>query len=991
MAALVGKRPFFIDRALQFLQSASLSANPDMALNRALHYARACVSPHNFFSLAVEIPQLIDDLMTAFGGSEYLSSILIRNPGYLPWLVAVMDAEGSASLQQRAAQLLQEMDSRRSGESKRAAMRRFKRRETLRIGMRDLLQTADVDETTAQLAAVADASFQAAYRLAESEMEGEPLNADGSTAAYCVIGMGKLGGGELNFSSDVDILCVYSEDGETTLGEANQTYFQKLTEKLIEIMSAPTQEGYVFRVDLRLRPQGGSSPLARSLASYQGYYEAWGELFDRQALIKARYTAGDETLARRFLAMTEPFVYRALADAAEIEDVLEEIYRTKLHIEARIAEKEDPRLHVKLGPGGIRDIEFTAQAMQLTSGGPDRSLRARGSIDAIDALAAAGRFSREEAERLKEAYRFMRRVENCIQLVSDQQRYSLPSDEAEWERHARRLGYTESPSETFRNDYVSRQKFIRRVFDRLFRADENSFRRNMNRLLDEETPSPETEQFLRSYGLADAREASRALNALAKGSARVRFSPRVRRAFRNFAEPLLSDLQETPDPALALKQLESFLSASKARASYYEMLRESGPIRQLVVRLLGESRFIGDILAQNPVVFELLVSGAEMTERFETVEPLLEKLQTQAARSKEDPVYAARRFRQAQMVRIGARDLLDEYDVRAATLELSLLAEAILRFETERIFHELAERKGAPAHEDGSPAAYAVIGMGKLAGRELNYSSDLDAQFVYSGPGKTAKGEPNGAFFSQLATAVASQWKRPLLGSRFYDLDLRLRPYGRGGPMALTVEGYREYYDLHAELWERQAAVKSRPVAGCAALGARWMENARAFAYPHPLTPEEAEQIYNVRARKEEQAARETGRNRNFKSGYGGLVDIEFLAQALQMRWGVEYPDVRTPNTLEALEALTRRGKMEPTARDELRDAYLQLRKVEDRLQIVENRPHSSLPSGAEALSQLARRMYYESAEAFLADRQAAADAVRSRYESVFRALMKRS
>ena len=755
-------------------------------------------------------------------------------------------------------------------------------------------------------------------------------------------------------------------------------------------MSAPTQDGYVFRVDLRLRPQGGSSPLARSFASYEGYYETWGELFDRQALIKARYAAGDENLARAFLSMTEAFAYRTLQDAAEIEDILEEIYRTKLHIEARIAQKEEPRLHVKLGPGGIRDIEFIAQAMQLTRGGVDRSLRARGSINALNALAAAGHLPDEEAERLKEAYRFMRRVENCIQLVSDQQRYSLPSDEAEWERHARRLGYAESPSETFRRDFEERQALIRGVFDRLFRADESPFRRMMNRLLDEDSPSPETAEFLLSYGLEDAKSASRALNALAKGSSRVRFSPRVRRAFRDFAEPLLNELKETPDPSLALTQLERFLSASKARASYFDLLKEVGPIRQLLVKLLGESRFIGDILAQNPVVFETLVGGAQMGERVESPAPLYEKLTAQADRAKEDPTLAARRFRQTEMVRIGARDLLGESDVLTTTLELSLLAEAILRYETERMFNELKERRGTPEHEDGSPATYAVVGMGKLAGRELNYSSDLDAQFVYSGPGKTTKGEPNGAFFSRMAATLASQWKRPALGSRFYELDLRLRPYGRGGPAALPLDRYRQYYETHAELWERQAAVKSRPVAGDEPLGEAWSRLAAEFAYSDPLTPDEAEQIYSVRARKENQAARKTGRMQDIKSGYGGLVDIEFLVQALQLRWGLTIRSARSPNTLDALDALTREGVVDSKVRDELRQAYLYLRKVENRLQIVENRSLAALPNNPTALSQLARRLYYENAEALLSEHQQAAEKVRARFESIFGALMER-
>jgi glutamate-ammonia-ligase adenylyltransferase len=322
--------------------------------------------------------------------------------------------------------------------------------------------------------------------------------------------------------------------------------------------------------------------------------------------------------------------------------------------------------------------------------------------------------------------------------------------------------------------------------------------------------------------------------------------------------------------------------------------------------------------------------------------------------------------------------------------ELSLLAESVVQFYAERVRADLIAEHGEPHHEDGTVATFAVIGMGKLGGREINYSSDLDVQFVYSGEGKTTGGMPNTQFFQRLARRIVSQLKVPTLGGSLYELDLRLRPHGRGGPVALAVDAYARYYAAHGELWERQALLRARQVAGDPTVGGRFVAMARAFAYRAPLTAEEITAIYRTRERKEDKAARETDRLHDLKSGYGGLVDIEFLVQMLQLHHGPTDSSLRTTNTREAIRALYEAGHLRGAAASWLLDTYMFLRFVEDRLHIVDNRTLTALPEDDAGMEKLARRLGYVASngetarERFLLEYHERTRAVRAIFEDVF-------
>ena len=450
LLSLAGEPPtrrLFAEIVEELLQRICESPDLDAALNNLERFANVAFDRNFFYTLLRDAPALISLLVACFGSSQYLSDTLIRNPEYFEWLME----PGVMSHPRDRNVMYQELSSKvkipGSLDKKLNAMRRYKRREALRIGLRDLLKEADLETTTLELSNLADASLQIAYELAEAQLTpgfGEPqfVDADGKIkkSAFAVIGMGKLGGCELNFSSDIDVMFVYSHEGETSKGIDNREYFTKMSEFIVNALSKVTEEGYVFRVDIRLRPESSTGSIVRSLDSYEAYYEGWGEIWERQALIKARPVAGDAELGRAFIEMIQPFVYQRYLDAKTIELIKKDIRNTKAKIEKRIGPKA-VHSHVKLGVGGIREIEFIVQVLQLINGGRDKELQNRNTLKTIELLHTKGYLDEKESTCLKEAYRFLRTVEHRLQIIADRQIHLLPSRKDELNKLAKRMGY----------------------------------------------------------------------------------------------------------------------------------------------------------------------------------------------------------------------------------------------------------------------------------------------------------------------------------------------------------------------------------------------------------------------------------------------------------------------------------------------------------------------------------------------------------------------
>ena len=976
------------------LPAISASPDPDAALNNLERYAQMVFDRNLFYAILRDAPALIPLLTTSFGSSQYLSDTLIRHPEYFEWMME----PGVMSQTKNRETMYQELSRMahlpKSLDNKLNAMRRYKRRETLRIGLRDLLNVADLETTTVELSNLAEASLQVAYELAQAEItdkyglpqsvsaeelakRGGSENAGAGT--YAVIGMGKLGGRELNFSSDVDIMFVYSHEGQTSKGFENRHYFNKMSEFIIRAMSEITEEGYVFRMDARLRPESSAGTIARSIDSYEAYYEGWGETFDRQALIKARYVAGDEKLGRMFIEMIQPFIYQRYLDEYQqyldedsISLVKEEIAQTKKRIERRLGDKKTT--HVKLGIGSIREIEFIVQMMQLVRGGRDKQLRERNTLKAIDALSAKGHFNETERNHLAEAYRFLRTVEHRIQIESDRQLHVLPDKPDDLNKLAKRTGYADS--EAFMPDYKKHTNRVRQVFEQMFKPDYSTEKFDLELLLESNDKS-EIEPVLKPYGFRDYNIALRRLKLLATGSANIRYSPKTRFLFRRLASSLLQSIGASPDPDMALSNFESFIQVVGARESYYSMFLETPATVELFAKLCGSSKFLSEILIGQPELLDVLTRFSLMEEpTFQA--NIRTGLRTALSQSSSEPFETLRRFKNGETLRIGIRDILREADLVSTTEELSDLAEVVLQEACELVKIQLSPEWGYPKSADGDEALFAIIGLGKLGGRELNYNSDLDVIYVYSVDGTTTTGKSNYDYFTKLGQELATRLNNAS-GGAIYDIDLRLRPFGKAGSIALSLQGYQDYYAKHAETWERQALIKARPVAGDVNLGEEFMQIASDFTYSQPLNPDQIAEIVHTRRRKEDKSKKESRRTRrrgqqasfaiDVKAGYGGIADIEFIVQTRQLICGSEHSSVRERNTLLALDKLWEVNALTEAQHRQLSQSYQFLRMVENRLRIVHDRSLNALPTDKYELEKLAKRLGYEDNHAKAADK----------------------
>ena len=984
----------FSDIVIRLLEASLNSPNPESALNRFSRFAQVAFNRRWLYQLLRDAPFLIHTIIWGFGASTYLSEILIRKSEYFYDIIdtnVMGTPKTSERMYQELARSLSQFD---SVEQKLRILRRYKRRETLRIGLRDLLKAADVETTTLELSNLAEAALQHCYEIGRDQIMqpkfGTPLNEEGTAPCrFAIIGMGKLGGYELNFSSDIDLIFVYSDDARTDTGTDNSEYFSRLCEFIIKAMSEITPEGYVFRVDIRLRPESSAGVIIRSMESYESYYEGWGDLWERQALIKARSVAGDMAFGDEFIRMIQPFVYQRYLDGVTLGEIKADIRRTKARIEERlVGEGANLEKHVKLGPGAIRDIEFTVQCLQMIHGAKRKSLCSHNTLEALSALKAHKLLNREDADALTAAYRFLRTVENAIQIEGDQQRYSIPEKEIEERELARRVGYQDTAEtdalEAFRKAYRAHTEQVRAIFQKITTTSiESEDGIDIAVLLSEEDPH-QLESFLSTFRFENVRDAQRLLRQLANGGDGIQFSPSVRRTFFKLAPTLLNVLRDSPNPDMALRYLSAFTDKVGARSSYYTMFAEKPSTLEALTRVCGTSLYLADMLIASPELFDLLTVPT-LIERSKTLaEKQEEALQIVAEASEGRVLSMLRRYKNDEIWRIALRNILGNATLPTTTEELSDLAEAVLQTIHPAIEAEMRETHGTPLNPDGTPATFAIVAMGKFGGRELNFSSDLDVMYVYSADGETTKGMPNVEYFSAVGLALVNRLAGNGMG--IYEIDLRLRPYGTGGAIALSLSGYQNYYDNTGEVWERQALTRARVVAGdIQGVGNRFLEIAHAFCYGGSLTSEEIAQIVHTRKRKEAQATRRPttrrrGRSKtqtpiaNVKSGYGGLVDIEFAVQTLQLVHGGVAPSIRVQNTPLAIAKLHNIGVLTAAQRDGLSEAYLYLRSVENALRIVHDRALDALPKNRTELAQLARRLGYEEtegipiADAFLRD-----------------------
>jgi [glutamine synthetase] adenylyltransferase / [glutamine synthetase]-adenylyl-L-tyrosine phosphorylase len=950
-------------------------------------------------------------LTRLLGSSAYLSEFLIQQETSWPELFLEQVEIQRKTVDDHLIELKAVTTVAQSLDEFCAGLRRHKQREYLRIGARDLDTSVPMEETVRELTALAEASLESAYLYCRRETEREfgHLNTPGAERpnGFVVLGMGKLGGAELNFSSDVDVIFLFENDeGESSGGPKGKAepraFFAAIGKKIIQAMGKVTEDGFVFRIDLRLRPLGVNGPLVQSVDSAMLYYESWGQCWERAALIKARPVAGDRNLGNRFLKEVEPFVYRRYLDYTTVE----ELRHMKMRIENELLSARDKERNIKLGYGGIREIEFFAQALQLVNGGYEPALRQQNTLRALSELAAHKFISAEEMKQLAEAYRFLRQVEHKVQMVQEAHAHSIPEGEEEEKALARRLGYFPKEKRSEREQFWSTKNIhsenVRRTFDRLFYAaqkeithDSQSHAGTIWHDLDQrELIIRELEK----VGFADPNKAYENLLAVRDGESFAPPSAKRLKIMRTLGPALIAEIAKSGAPDQALLNLSRFSHRIGGRSGFLRLLAENPETMRLLITLFADSQFLTELFLTRPELIDTLIR-VDLTRIDKSKESMFAGLREAIAEQDdiEGKLNAIRRSKTEEFIRIGLHDLGGTIDIEPVLEQLSDLADAVVECALQLALQELQEKFGIIPQ-----GRFAVLGMGKMGGRELDYNSDLDLVFVYAADeDASSSGGPQGKlpahdFYVRVGQKLITYLSAPTEEGIAYKIDMQLRPSGKAGPLVSSLEAFREYHRTSSQLWERQSLIKARYVAGDSSLGKVLEELAEDFAYGSGLSSEGVGEIHHLRMRMERELAGESDSHFNLKKGRGGIVDIEFLTQMLQLAHGVHHPSLKCRPTLKALKALHQQGILKKKEYAMLADGYLFLRRLDHRLRLERDQSIDAFERDPGRLDGIARALGYESAlgrsgknvaragRKLLADYELRREKIRACYERFF-------
>ncbi len=964
----------------QLTKLLSQSTDADRVLGNLERFAHASLSPQSLLALFEREPDSLASLVQLFATSQYMADQLIKDPGAFDLLRMTDGQPVQASL--LADEILAEVNASTEIRQVMRAIRGFRHRENLRIAYGDFIGGLPIEIITEQLSSLADAILQAAVAAARREMTTKreaPKRADGQPARFAVIALGKLGGAELNYSSDIDLLMVCDEAVEPSAwrGMAVTDYFERLAQWVIRFLSEATSAGVAYRVDMRLRPGGTQAPLVITATEAVRYYDSSGRTWERQAFVKARAVAGDLDLGRECLAQLQPWIYRRYLNRADITGIA--ALKRRIEKQAAVASQDSSGsvpTNVKLGPGGIRDIEFVIQFLQLLNGGDLPALREPNTLRAIQSLVQEKCLTMTERELLSTNYRFARRLEHYLQIMFDLKAHTLPTDPNERQRLAMRMGYRDRPDsparEQLHREWTEKSTLNRQIFNHLLHdafEDQDASSAEADLLLDPEPDESTIVSVLAPFGFQDPKQAYRHLLELSRESIAFLSTRRCRHFLAAIATRLLTAIGQTPNPDSTLVNLAHVSDSLGGKAVLWELFSANTPSMELCIRLCAGSPYLVSILTSNPGMIDELMDSL-MLDCLPSYDELDDNL-TELCRRAEDNSPILHSFKNSMHLRVGVRDILGKEAISATHATLSDIAEVCLKQVIETEYHRLVQRIGVPicsgnAEENpraGSAAELVVLAVGKLGGREPNYHSDLEVIFLFDGEGSTRsllptrKFEPttNRHFFNQLSQRIIHAVTRTGMSGRLYNLEVGLRPLGKSGELAITIDDLRAYFhDGAGKASERQALCQARAIWGGPLARETAIECVYQVIKDTPHATRWAEEIFEDRLRLETDASRD-----NLKRGVGGTMDIEYVVQMLQLYAAQEHPNVLVPGTLDAIHQLATSGKLESATAAQLQENYKFLRSIESGIRLMNTSARHDLPTAASELKCLAVLINY--------------------------------
>jgi len=897
-------------------------------------------------------PALIYLLKKLFICSEFARELCQREPQILDELQHSGDLFRNYQYGEQLAALVERLGIVKEQKALMHELRVYRQREMLRIAFRDLSGWNDLHTTTNELSWLAEACIESSLALLSRWQQkelGVPTNDKGEQQSLVVIGMGKLGAHELNYSSDIDLIFTYPEEGFTKgkrLKMDNSEYFIRLSRELIKVLNTTTEDGFVFRVDMRLRPFGESGPLAVSAAAFEDYYQAHGREWERYAMIKARVVAGDRKQGEPILASLKPFVYRRYIDFG----VFESLREMKQLIERQVAIKGMQK-NIKLGAGGIREIEFIGQVFQLVHGGRREALRQRPILKILDELVELELLPEFVVEELNAAYILLRNCEHHLQMWRDQQTHDLPEDEKSQQRLAYSLGFKDWASLSLELAAIRTQ--VDGHFQRVFAAPqtehiaESGEDESLQSLWQADVSDEQAIKLLTASGYEDAEDIQRRLTSLKESFTYRALSPQGRARFDALMPLLLGAAAAMVDTDVALVRVLHLLEQIARRTAYLSLLVENPVALSQLVRLCAASPWISEHLSNHPILLDELIDPRSLYElptwqqRQHELDARMEGVDENDLEQQMDIL---RQFQQASMLGVAAADVNAEMPLMRVSDHLTDIAEIVLSYALRLAWQHLVKKHGQPPSiVEGQPCdpGFAILGYGKLGGIELGYGSDLDMVFLHAAQedSMTDGKYPidSNVFFSRLAQRITHILNTPTTAGILYEVDLRLRPSGASGMLVSSIAAFSDYQFQDAWIWEHQALVRARVVAGDEHLAAEFVALRSKILAQHREQNELKQQVRDMHAK----MTRELGSNKSdefdLKQDAGGIVEIEFMVQYAVLQWAEKYPQLlEWTDNLRLLQKLVEVGLLEAEVGQALSNAYQAYRAEVHRLKLQE-------------------------------------------------------
>ena len=821
----------------------------------------------------------------------------------------------------------------------------------IRIAWRDLAGWADLAETMSELSAFADTCLDQTLRILyqwQSDKHGVPMAADGSQRHLVVLGLGKLGARELNFSSDVDLIFAYPGSGQTRGAKnslSNEDFFIRLCRSLIKVIGQLTADGFVFRVDLRLRPYGESGPLAMEFNAMEQYFQQQGREWERYALIKARAVAGDKKAGRFLIEQLHPFIYRRYLDYSAFESLRQ--MKQMIALEVR---RKGMANDIKLGPGGIREIEFFGQIFQLIRGGVDPALQESGILNVLKTLADGQIIPQEVCSELTGAYKFLRNTENRLQAYSDQQTHQLPPDESGRMRLAASMGFAEAGA--FNSTLNRHRENVHGHFQMLLESNDAEDRQKgledqLEGIWQSVLEDRRAKEVLAAMGYDQPEDVLSLLDYLRSDPATRALSPKGRQRLDKLMPRFLLEIGACENPPVTLRRIIDLVKTIERRTSYLALLLENPTVISHLVKLSNASPWIASFLARHPVLLDELLDPRTLYQPPPKYEMKIGLKNRLALIPPEDLEYQIEQlciFKQINVLRVAAADVTGTLPLMRVSDYLSEIAETILSEVVDLAFKHLVSKHGAPACRLGSipcRRGFAVIAYGKLGGLELGYGSDLDLVFLHAGTNEQTGGGKNAIdsaqFFNRLGQRVIHILTAHTRAGKAYEIDMRLRPSGSSGILVSHIDAFNEYQRKEAWTWEHQALIKARPICGDDLLAKRFETVRSKVLARQRAAAKLREDVVRMRERMRSELLKPEAGVFDLKQDPGAMVDIEFLVQFLVLLNSHQYPGLlQWTDNVRLLQSLIESGIMDEYIAHQLKHAYLIYRAAAHQLSLQE-------------------------------------------------------